>query len=338
MKKIFLILFIASGLFANIGKIITLRGDVVISSSEGERAAVVNEILKEDDTISTKNNAKLQIKFIDDTIVTLGKNTTLSIKDYVIDGENSKVNLEVNNGDFKVISGQISKLARENFALQAKTATIGIRGTVFVGKLDQKVDKIGCLEGAIDVKIGNKSSLINAGKQIQFNKNNIIKIEKIKPREYETVKNEQTPNKENKKVDMSKNNNFNNFLADKEAKIKANKEKNMDYKNYSKDSYKNNYNKQDYNTNRMQNLNNNAKVSLEIEKIKDICGNNQSCIDGKLKAEENKNKYGNDYKDKYDYTNNRPNQGGNQNISGNQQNGQNQGGQGRQRGNNQRGN
>lgn len=270
MKKIALMIFLASSLLANVGKIVTLRGDVLIVSDNKERIAKANDILEENDTIVTKNNAKLQIKFVDNTIVTLGKNTTLNINDYVIDGKNSKVSLKVNNGHFKVMSGNISKIARENFEFQAKTATIGIRGTVFVGSLG-KVDKVGCLEGAIDVKVGNKSQLIQAGNQLRFDSDKIIKIEKIAPKEYETI-NTGKEVASNKNVSYKNNENFNEFLNKKEEMIKAKQEL---YQNKNYQEYQNNYK---YGSERIKDLDINAVSKDIIQK----CNGNPYCIQNKV--------------------------------------------------------
>lgn len=285
MKKILLLALLAGMLFANVGKIVTLRGDVYIVNDKEERKAKANDILEENDKVVTENNAKLQIKFIDNTIVTLGKNTTLNIKDYVIDGKKSKVSLEVSNGHFKVMSGNISKIARENFEFQAKTATIGIRGTVFVGSLG-KVDKVGCLEGAIDVKVGNKSQLIQAGKQLRFDNDKIIKIEKIAPKDYETINTSKKA--EGKNISYKNNEKFNEFLNSKEEMIKAKQEyyKNKNYKNYKdhKNSYK-------YSGERLKDLDTNA-ISKDIL---DKCGGNNYCIQNKLN-------YANKGKDKKNYS------------------------------------
>lgn len=286
MKKTLLLAILTGMLFANVGKIVTLRGDVYIINDKEERKAKANDILEENDRVITKNNAKLQIKFIDNTIVTLGKNTTLNIKDYVIDGKKSKVSLEVNNGHFKVMSGNISKIARENFEFQAKTATIGIRGTVFVGSLG-KVDKVGCLEGAIDVKVGNKSQLIQAGKQLRFDNDKIIKIEKIAPKEYETIN--ASKKADNKNISYKNNEKFNEFLNSKEEMIKAKQEY---YKNKNYENYKDHKNSYKYSSERLKDLDTNA-----IPKdILDKCGGNSYCIQNKIN-------YANKGTDKKDYIN-----------------------------------
>lgn len=197
MKKLVLLLSVITLSFASIGKISAIRGDAVVISNGNQVKAELNHELNKNDVIKTENNARLQIIFNDNTVTTLGKNTTLAINDYLLDGKNSKIDLEVNKGSFKVITGEISKIARENFSLKANTATIGIRGTVFVGEVGLKVNKLACLQGAIDVKIGNKTSLINSGKQISYEGAKVLKIEAIKTSDFSMTSNQE----ENKSTD-----------------------------------------------------------------------------------------------------------------------------------------
>ncbi|MBT0878088.1 FecR domain-containing protein [Campylobacter sp. 2018MI01] len=188
MKKILLLLSVITLTYASVGKISAIRGDAVVISKGNEIKALLNQELDESDIIKTGNNARLQIIFNDNTVTTLGKNTSLEIKQFLLDGKNSKVNLEVSEGSFKVITGEISKLARKNFSLKAHTATIGIRGTVFVGEVGLNINKLACLQGAIDVKLGNKTSLIDSGKQISFSNTKIIKVEPLKVNDFSLTK------------------------------------------------------------------------------------------------------------------------------------------------------
>ena len=204
MKKLVLLLSVITLSFASIGKISAIRGDAVVISNGNQVKAELNHELNKNDVIKTENNARLQIIFNDNTVTTLGKNTTLAINDYLLDGKNSKIDLEVNKGSFKVITGEISKIARENFSLKANTATIGIRGTVFVGEVGLKVNKLACLQGAIDVKIGNKTSLINSGKQISYEGAKVLKIEAIKTSDFSMTSN-QEENKASEEVAKEEN-------------------------------------------------------------------------------------------------------------------------------------
>lgn len=222
MKKIVLLLSLINLMFASVANISAIKGDAYrIDTAANKHKLQLNSVIFEDDTIITTSNSRLQLIFQDNTIVTLGKNTIFNIKEYIINGKNSKVNLEVKQGSFKVITGQISKLARENFTLKANTATIGIRGTVFIGEVSNKVNKIACIKGAIDVKIANTNNKINAGKQIIYSNINNIKIDKINLNDF---------NEFSKDNLFSKDTNNNTGLKAKEgeynlstAKIKENK-------------------------------------------------------------------------------------------------------------------
>lgn len=268
MKKIFLLFVLTLTLFANIGKISAIKGDVFIQRDNKDIKAKANDEIQQNDLIITKNNAKAQIIFIDNTIITLGKNTKLSVQDYVINGSDSKVNLKVNSGVFQVISGEISKIARDNFVFQAKTATIGIRGTVFMGNLNNlKNDKIACLKGAIDVKIGKDKFLIKAGKEISFRQNKMLNINKINNSDYNLSKADHTELKN-------------------------------DYKkgNYKKDNVKNNY--YDYKQNNYKKYNNGNFLEFDIAKQ---CNGNPYCMEHKSKHSNQKyysEQYKNNYKDK----------------------------------------
>ncbi|MBZ7982813.1 FecR domain-containing protein, partial [Campylobacter sp. RM12640] len=109
MRKLVILLSVITLTYASVGKISAIRGDAVVISKGNEIKALLNQELDESDIIKTGNNARLQIIFNDNTVTTLGKNTSLEIKKFLLDGKNSKVNLEVSEGSFKVITGEISK-------------------------------------------------------------------------------------------------------------------------------------------------------------------------------------------------------------------------------------
>ncbi|MBV5330902.1 FecR domain-containing protein, partial [bacterium] len=91
--------------------------------------------LEQHDVITTKTNSQVQLTFEDKTIITLGSESILDIKEYLNDAQDPKAKFKFNQGTFKSITGQIGKKAPENFNLETKTATIGIRGTTVAGQL-----------------------------------------------------------------------------------------------------------------------------------------------------------------------------------------------------------
>ncbi|MGB7402749.1 MAG: FecR domain-containing protein [Arcobacter sp.] len=163
MKKILLLLFILTNfLFASIGQITALVGDVNISRDSNTILAKLGEKLEKNDVINSAKGSKAQITLDDNTIITIGQNSTLNIFDYVYDESNpkdSKASFGFMKGSFKSITGKIGKINKERFKLKTKSASIGIRGTTIIG--NQQI--IICTDGAISVTANNFT--VNVDKQ-----------------------------------------------------------------------------------------------------------------------------------------------------------------------------
>ncbi|WP_419767804.1 FecR domain-containing protein [Arcobacter sp.] len=163
MKKILLLLFILiSFSFASIGQITALVGDVKISRDSNTILAKLGEKLEKNDVINSSKGSKAQITMNDNTIITIGQNSTLNIFDYVYDEskpKDSKASFGFIKGSFKSITGAIGKINKERFKLRTKSATIGIRGTTIIG--NQQI--IICTDGAISVTANNFT--VNVDKQ-----------------------------------------------------------------------------------------------------------------------------------------------------------------------------
>ena len=151
MKKIILMfLLFVSTLFANIGKITLLEGEAFVKRGEETLRLNLSDQISNNDFIETKTNSKVKITFMDNTIITIGKESSLKIEDYFFDSNNknsAKTELNVSKGAFHAITGQIGKVNPEKFKLKTKNATIGIRGTEIYG--DQ--NRVFCTQGAIFV-------------------------------------------------------------------------------------------------------------------------------------------------------------------------------------------
>ena len=151
MKKIILMFLIfVSTRLANIGKITLLEGEAFVKRGEETLRLNISDSISNNDFIETKTNSKVKITFIDNTIITIGKESSLKIEDYFFDSNNknsAKSELSVSKGAFHAITGQIGKVNPEKFKLKTKNATIGIRGTEIYG--DQ--NRVFCTQGAIFV-------------------------------------------------------------------------------------------------------------------------------------------------------------------------------------------
>jgi hypothetical protein len=172
-----------------------------------------SNILKNDEII-TSSNAKVQLFFNDETIITIGKNSSFKVYDYIYDEKNSNNNLDFSmiKGSFKIISGAIGKINPNNFKLRTKTAAIGIRGTQIQLNLNGKYEIISCLEGSIII------TLISSKEDIILSVGESIIID-IQSREVKKINNAKVVNiysfDEIKKVRLDKT--YDKFLNEKES-------------------------------------------------------------------------------------------------------------------------
>ena len=95
------------------------------------------------DTITTNEGSKSQILFIDQTVMTVGSNTELTIDEFVYDAENTdgKLLSTIKSGSVKILTGKISEKNPENLVVETPAGTIGTRGTEFKAAVDPETSK-----------------------------------------------------------------------------------------------------------------------------------------------------------------------------------------------------
>lgn len=166
MKKILiLVLILSSILMASIGKITSFKGSVNIQRDTQSILAKLNLEINKNDIITTKKNSNAIIQFNDGTIITIGKNSSLNVENYIYDTNNkekSATKFVFLKGTFKSVTGAIGKFNPDKFKLQTRTANIGIRGTVTLA--NQEI--VACTAGANSVEVNNKTVNINAGEYV----------------------------------------------------------------------------------------------------------------------------------------------------------------------------
>ena len=228
MKKLLFILSIllVSNLFADIAKIVALKGEATIYRN-GETIEINrNSVLKEKDIIKTKDNSKIQILFKDETIISIGKNSEFVIDDYSFENkDNVKAEFSMVKGVFRTITGKIGKISPENFNLKTKSASIGIRGTQIVTDISDTKERIFCTEGQIEViqNISNLKIIVNEGEFISMENNFGDKLQKDKTKEKDIDNlNKNISVAQNEAIDDVTNNNNNNNNNNIEKQIDPN--------------------------------------------------------------------------------------------------------------------
>ena len=110
----------------DIGSVVALRGSAVIESDSGSRDAKVKDGIQLRDTVETRMKSRTKMLFIDDSVLTLGENARVVIKEFVYakDKEGKSI--------FNLIDGKMrSVVGRAGFEVHTATAVAAARGTVF---------------------------------------------------------------------------------------------------------------------------------------------------------------------------------------------------------------
>ncbi len=113
------------------GYLKTVKGDAqIIRRGEALPARAGDKIFK-DDLIRTGANSSLGMTFKDDTLLSLGPNSRISIKDFAFSPAEGRMSFaaRILRGTVVYLSGIIAKLAPDAARLETPYANIGFRGT-----------------------------------------------------------------------------------------------------------------------------------------------------------------------------------------------------------------
>lgn len=120
------------------GHIKRMEGDVrIVRNQQTLPASPGSEVLA-GDRLVTGANGSVGLTTSDNTRLALGPNSHLVLDNYAYNQATQQGNIAVRflKGSFAVITGLIAKLSPQNVKVSTPTATIGIRGTEFVVKVD----------------------------------------------------------------------------------------------------------------------------------------------------------------------------------------------------------
>ena len=114
-----------------IGYIQTLDGQAFIQRAGTTLPAAAGAALQRNDLIRTGKPGAVGIVLTDDTTVSLGSGSELSLNEYVFEPKQGKFALAIKmiKGSFSYITGQIVKLAPDSARVLTPDATIAVRGT-----------------------------------------------------------------------------------------------------------------------------------------------------------------------------------------------------------------
>ena len=160
----------AGQVLAHAGKVLFVNGHATADSAKrGKRSLQRGSKVWPGDIVVTGANSKIQIRAGDGSMISLQQNTRFKIIKHKHTGDPAKQSslVDLIKGGMRAVTGAIGKNHPENFKIQVKQSTIGIRGTEFIvqvceddcstrpdAKQDDEIKNgvyIGVLSGAVTV-------------------------------------------------------------------------------------------------------------------------------------------------------------------------------------------
>jgi len=120
------------------GIVKSVKGRAVISRNGQSLDAANGMKILMGDVIKTTETASIGLIFDDDTVVSMGPASEMAIDEYYFAPIEGKLSFVVRfiHGTIAYLSGQISKLSPQSVRLETPVATIGVRGTQVLIKLE----------------------------------------------------------------------------------------------------------------------------------------------------------------------------------------------------------
>ena len=121
-----------------IGSVKTVSGEAFLVHKDIRTPASVGDHLHQGDILITSSGSSLGVIFRDDTMLSLGPKSEVRIDEFVFNPADDAMAFlaHVGKGTAQFITGQMSKIAPERMSVETPLATIGIRGTRFLVKVD----------------------------------------------------------------------------------------------------------------------------------------------------------------------------------------------------------
>jgi hypothetical protein len=150
-----------------VGRVNKVQNAAQVISASGPAAAVIGTEVRMKDELRTGPDARLQVTFRDNTVLTLGENARLVVDRYVYEPERGigEAALNAAAGAFLFATGRMKSLKDKNILVSTPLATIGVRGTEFWGGPIDGHYGVFLVEGEITVTSQGGSVTLSGGGQ-----------------------------------------------------------------------------------------------------------------------------------------------------------------------------
>jgi hypothetical protein len=126
--------FASLAMAADIGQIKVAKGPVTVERGGQTLPAAIGMRVQAADVVKTGADASVGITMSDNSLLSAGPNSTLSLDRFEFDATTSRGRFDTSlaTGSLAVVSGSIAKQSPEAMTVRTPFAILGVRGTEFV--------------------------------------------------------------------------------------------------------------------------------------------------------------------------------------------------------------
>ena len=142
MNRLYMtLLLVVAGLIASgagaaeyAGVVKTVRGAASVDRSGQRIAAAPGTRVEQGDRLVTGEDGRLGITMRDETLLTMGPRSELTLDAYAFDPKTHEGNFlaSLKNGILGVVTGLLPRQSPQSFQVKTKVSTMGVRGTEFI--------------------------------------------------------------------------------------------------------------------------------------------------------------------------------------------------------------
>jgi hypothetical protein len=122
-----------------IARVKTFQGSVQIERTGKALPVNRDEKIYKGDTLKTGADGSMGITFRDNTLLSLGPDSTVIMNEFLFDPAQGKLSIvtRIIKGTAAYLSGIIAKLSPQSIRFETPVATVGFRGTRFLVKIEE---------------------------------------------------------------------------------------------------------------------------------------------------------------------------------------------------------
>ncbi len=116
-----------------IAKTLYIKPNVSAQTQDTQRPIARGDAVYQHEAIITQAQARAKFRFYDGTILTMGENSSLNLREFVASNDKNHAVFEFTQGAFRIITGAITQTSSPSFTVNTPMGSIGVRGTDFWG-------------------------------------------------------------------------------------------------------------------------------------------------------------------------------------------------------------